>query len=59
MARVMDHIIMHSPNEALDKLEEVSFLIKNDDKFGIQNFLNVNKEYLYNQPGEEKIKLAT
>lgn len=59
MAKVMDHIIMHAPNEALNKLEEISYLIKSDDKKGIQNFLLINRDQLYNKPGEETIKKAT
>jgi len=43
ISKVMDYIILHCPNEALDKLEEISYLIKNDDKHGIQNFLEQNK----------------
>lgn len=59
MSKVMDHIILHCPNEALNKLEEISFLIKNNDNYGIQNFLEINKVQLYNQPGEATIKAAT
>jgi hypothetical protein len=59
MSKVMDHIILHCPNEALNKLEEISYLIKNDDKYAIQNFLELHKKHLYATPGEPTIKTAT
>jgi hypothetical protein len=43
MAKVMDHIMVHCPLEALNKLEEISYLIKHEDTIGMQNFLELNK----------------
>jgi hypothetical protein len=40
---IMDHIIHHCPDEALNKLEEVSYLIKHGDRYQIEEFLRVNE----------------
>ena len=32
VVEVMNHIIVHSPEEALNNLEEISFLLKNENK---------------------------
>lgn len=31
MGKIIDHIVEHCPNEALNKLEEISYLINHDD----------------------------
>ena len=31
MTKVMDHIVEHCPQQALDKFEEISYLIKHQD----------------------------
>ena len=43
MSKVIDHIVEHCPLEALNKLEEISYLIKNEDKIKMEEFLKVNQ----------------
>ena len=43
MAKIMDHIVVHCPNQALDKLEEISYLLKQGSSLAIENFLELNK----------------
>ena len=59
MGKVIDHIAEHCPLDALNKLEEISYLIKNEDKFKMEEFLKVNQSSLHSKPGEPTIKLAT
>lgn len=59
LSKVMDHIVSHCPDEALNKLEEISYLIKKGDQAQIGNFLELNRKKLYNTPGEEQIKKAS
>ena len=37
----MKKLILHYPNNALEKLEEVSYLIKNEDTLKMEDFLKV------------------
>lgn len=50
---IMNHIVIHCPREALDKLEEISYLIKNGDILAIEEFLKVNEDKLYAAPSTE------
>jgi len=44
LQEVFKRLIMHFPSQALDKLEEVSYLVKNNDKLNIGDFLNVEEK---------------
>jgi len=55
----MDHIVEHCPSDALNKLEEISYLIKHGDKIRMEEFLKVNQCCLHAKPGETTIKKAT
>lgn len=37
----MNHIVMHCPDEGIDKFEEISYLLKNKKKIDINDFMNV------------------
>ena len=56
---IMNHIVIHCPNEALDKLEEISYLIKNSDMLAIEHFLKVNSSSLYAAPSTDQMKANT
>ena len=56
---IMNHIVIHCPNEALDKLEEISYLIKNSDMLAIEHFLKVNSGSLYAAPSTDQMKANT
>jgi len=50
---IFDHIIVHCPEDALSKLEEISYLIKHNDTIAIDRFLNVNRVPIYSCPADE------
>lgn len=47
---IMNHIVLHCPNEALNKLEEISYLIKFGDELAIEDFLKTYECRMYSQP---------
>lgn len=49
----MNHAVLHCPDDALNKLEEISYLIKHGDKLAISDFLKVNESRLYAHPSSE------
>ena len=53
MNAIMDHIIIHCPNDALNKLEEISYLIKHKDTHAIDEFLKTHKIPVYAKPADE------
>lgn len=55
----MDHIIIHCPQEALNKLEEVSYLLKHKDTVACEEFLKMNEHHRYCMPADEETKSAT
>ena len=55
----MNHIVVHCPREALDKLEEISYLIKNGDILAIEEFLKMNESKLYAAPSTEVMRNNT
>jgi len=56
---IFDHIIVHCPEDALGKLEEISYLLKNEDNIAIDKFLNLNKVPIYSAPADEITKKVT
>lgn len=50
---IMNHIVLHCPSDALNKLEEISYLLKHGDMLAIEDFLKVNEARLYSQPSTE------
>jgi radial spoke head protein 4A len=59
LTRVMDHIVFHCPSEALNKLEEISYLLKHEDTHKLEEFLKTNEEKLYAKPSNEETKQAS
>lgn len=59
ISEIMNHIIIHCPDEALNKIEEISFLLKNSDQFTIQEFLLTNKIKNYSQPSDSSTLAST
>ncbi len=49
----MNHVVMNCPEEGLDKLEEISFLLKNKETYRLQDFLKTNEESLYAKFNED------
>jgi len=56
---IFDHIIIHCPEEALGKLEEISYLLKHEDTVAIDKFLNVNRIPIYSKPADDITKKVT
>ena len=50
---VMNHIVIHCPDEGLEKFEEISYLLKHKDKLDINEFLKVTEEKTYNRHDDE------
>ena len=59
LSEVMSHMVTHCPAEALNKLEEISYLLKNKDTIAIQNFLKLHETHIYAQPAYTSLKSAT
>lgn len=59
MTEIMNHIIIHCPKQALDKLEEISYLVKHKDVISLEEFLKVNQVKLYAGPSDQATSLST
>ena len=59
VSECMSHIVTHCPAEALNKIEEISYLLKCSDSTAIENFLKVNADHVYAQPSDESMVAAT
>lgn len=56
LVEVMNHIVMHCPDNGLDKFEEISYLLKllRDGKIeNLSDFLEVTDDRSYCKPGKE------
>ena len=56
LVEVMNHIVMHCPENGLDKFEEISYLLKQKRDGKIENlseFLMVSEERPYSRPGKD------
>jgi hypothetical protein len=56
LVEVMNHIVMHCPEQGLDKFEEISNLLKQQKEGKIANlseFLKVSEERPYSKPGKD------
>ena len=56
LVEVMNHIVMHCPEQGLDKFEEISYLLKHQRDGKIANlgeFLKVSEERPYSKPGKD------
>ena len=59
VSEVMTHIVKHCPKDALNKVEEVSYLLKNKDQINLDSFLKTNDVKGYACPADEDTKQAT
>lgn len=50
ITELMNHIVIHCPDDALNKLEEISYLLKHGDTLAIEDFLKVNEKRVYSEP---------
>ena len=56
---VIDHIVVHCPDEGLNKIEEISFLLKNKEKINMEDFLKLDGNIHYSKPDLELRDLTT
>lgn len=56
---MMNHIVIHCPEDSLNKLEEISYLIKHGDSLAIEDFLKVNESRLYAHPSTDDTTEST
>lgn len=59
VSKVMSHVVKHCPQDALNKLEEVSYLIKNKDNINMSKFLKTEVAKDYAKPADESTRQAT
>ena len=59
LTKVMDHIVYHCPQDALNKLEEISYLLKEGNTSKLEHFLLTNKVETYCKPSDSGTKEAT
>ena len=52
LSAIFDHIIIHCPEDSLNKLEEISYLLKHKDTHAIDEFLKVNHVPTYSKPAD-------
>ena len=53
LSKLMCHIVQHCPSDALNKLEEISYLIKLGDEAKLDSFLKRCQVNLYSQPSDQ------
>jgi len=46
---VLNHLVLTCPDQALERFEEVSYLIKNKDTLAIEEFLNIESSHKYSK----------
>jgi hypothetical protein len=56
---IIDFIVVHCPDEALNKVEEISYLLKNQDTIALEEFLQTNDHKNYSMPSDESTLAAT
>ena len=54
VSSVMSHIVKHCPQDALNKVEEVSYLIKHKDSIPMDQFLKTSMAKDYAQPSDPR-----
>ena len=59
VSNIMGHIVVHCPEDALNKIEEISYLLKNKSTLDIEQWLKVNEIHNYAKPSDECTKAAT
>jgi len=53
--KVMSHVVKHCPHKAVDDVEEISYLIKHENKKNLKmnEFMKTNVTKAYAKPGDE------
>ena len=59
VSKVMAHLMKHCPEDAMNKLEEVSYLMKHKDTIKSDEFLKMKVTKDYAKPSDEATKLKT
>ena len=55
---VMNHIVLHCPDEGLEKFEEISYLIKHKDSIDMNEFLKITGDLNYARPDTDMRELT-
>lgn len=58
LVEVMNHIIMHNPDNGLDQFEEISYLLKHKNSVDMNEFIRVIEKYDYNSPSFDQTLLT-
>ena len=55
----MGHIVVHCPEDALNKIEEISYLLKHKDTISMEQWLKSNEIHHYARPSDKETIEAT
>ena len=55
---VMNHIVLHCPDDGLEKFEEISYLIKHKDSIDMNEFLKITGDVNYAKPDVDMRELT-
>lgn len=59
VTRVCSHVVRHQPHDALDKLEEVSHLMKEKNGLDLNKFLKTGVSKDYAAPSDDSVREGT
>jgi hypothetical protein len=59
VTKVMSHMMQHCPDDPMNKLEEVSYILKRPDTLAMDEFLKVKVSKDYARPSDEASKANT
>jgi hypothetical protein len=59
LSDTLNHLVMYYPDEALQRLEEVSYLLKKGDTIAIEEFLRINDTRAYAAPSKAVAKATS
>ena len=58
LVEIIDHIVTHCPDDGLDKLEEISYLLKHKEDINMEDYLNLKGTVHYSKPDHDKRELT-
>merc|ERR1740117_2674116 len=59
LSDTLNHLVMYYPDEALQRLEEVSYLLKKSDTVAIEEFLRISDQRCYATPSKSVAKATS
>jgi len=59
LVQVVNHIVLHCPEEGLQNFEEISYLLKNKENIDINQFLVLSQNKSTQAPSNDQVKELT